>query len=268
MCGENDDNGGAAGSSRRLPAVGAMRGPCGCEEKLKTTVVVVLSDDDDYEEEFRRTLVLARSAVYLLLRALIHIYTRKRRPAASKKQHRHRFHGIHRRKSGRWSAEIRDNMIKGSRSWVGTFDTAEEAAWAYDAVARRLYGAKARTNFHHLPPPRPVVPLPAPAVAKRKMNSKRKKPAEVAVAAEMVAPAGGEPAAGEMAPVLLGNALEATNGWEFEPYSCMGLVVGGAVQLLHNYAADEPEPADELQLLHLHGGAMVDFAADGCLWSF
>nr|ABA99800.1 hypothetical protein LOC_Os12g40950 [Oryza sativa Japonica Group] len=34
-----------------------MRGPCGCEEKLKTTVVVVLSDDDDdddYEEEFRR----------------------------------------------------------------------------------------------------------------------------------------------------------------------------------------------------------------------
>ncbi|EEC69623.1 hypothetical protein OsI_39005 [Oryza sativa Indica Group] len=57
MCGENDDNGGAAGSSRRLPAVGAMRGPCGCEEKLKTTVVVVLSDDDDdddYEEEFRR----------------------------------------------------------------------------------------------------------------------------------------------------------------------------------------------------------------------
>nr|BBB16131.1 ethylene response factor [Oryza glumipatula] len=242
MCGENDDNGGAAGSSRRLPAVGAMRGPCGCEEKLKTTVVVVLSDDDDdddYEEEFRR-----------------------------KKQHRHRFHGIHRRKSGRWSAEIRDNVIMGSRSWVGTFDTAEEAAWAYDAVARRLYGAKARTNFHHLPPPRPVVPLPAPAVAKRKMNSKRKKPAEVAVAAEMVAPAGGEPAAGEMAPVLLGNALEATNGWEFEPYSCMGLVVGGAVQLLHNYAADEPEPADELQLLHLHGGAMVDFAADGCLWSF
>nr|BDE46689.1 transcriptional factor [Oryza rufipogon] len=236
MCGENDDNGGAAGSSRRLPAVGALRGPCGCEEKLKTTVVVVLSDDDDYEEEFR-----------------------------SKKQHRHRFHGIHRRKSGRWSAEIRDNMIKGSRSWVGTFDTAEEAAWAYDAVARRLYGAKARTNFHHLPPPRPVVPLPAPAVAKRKMNSKRKKPAEVAVAAEMVAPAGGEPAAGEMAPVLLGNALEATNGWEFEPYSSMGLVVGGAV---YNYA-DEPEPADELQLLHLmHGGAMVDFAADGCLWSF
>uniref|UniRef100_A0A0E0FDW4 AP2/ERF domain-containing protein n=1 Tax=Oryza meridionalis TaxID=40149 RepID=A0A0E0FDW4_9ORYZ len=185
----------------------------------------------------------------------------RRRPAASKKQHR--FHGIHRRKSGRWSAEIRDNMIKGSRSWVGTFDTAEEAAWAYDAVARRLYGPNARTNFP-LPPPPPVAPLlPAPAVANKKMNSKRKKPA---VAAEMVGgPAGGEPAAGEMAPVLLGNALEATNGWEFEPYSCMGLVVGGAV---YNYA-DEPEPADdELQLLHLHGGAMVDFAADGCLWSF
>uniref|UniRef100_A0A0E0BUX4 AP2/ERF domain-containing protein n=1 Tax=Oryza glumipatula TaxID=40148 RepID=A0A0E0BUX4_9ORYZ len=259
MCGENDDNGGAAGSSRRLPAVGAMRGPCGCEEKLKTTVVVVLSDDDDYEEEFRRycenTTLPAKGDK-----------GGRRRPAASKKQHR--FHGIHRRKSGRWSAEIRDNMIKGSRSWVGTFDTAEEAAWAYDAVARRLYGPNARTNFPLPPPPPPppvVVPLlPAPAVANKKMNSKRKKPV---VAAEMVAPAGGEPAAaaGEMAPVLLGNALEATNGWEFEPYSSMGLVVGGAV---YNYA-DEPETADELQLLHLmHGGAMVDFAADGCLWSF
>uniref|UniRef100_A0A0E0RJP1 AP2/ERF domain-containing protein n=1 Tax=Oryza rufipogon TaxID=4529 RepID=A0A0E0RJP1_ORYRU len=166
-----------------------MRGPCGCEEKLKTTVVVVLSDDDDdddYEEEFRRT--------------LIHIYTRKRRPTARKKQHRHRFHGIHRRKSGRWSAEIRDNMIKGSRSWVGTFDTAEEAAWAYDAVARRLYGPNARTNFR-IPPP-PVAPLlPAPAVANKKMDSKRKKPV---VVAEMVAPAGVEPAAGEMAP---GNTI-------------------------------------------------------------
>uniref|UniRef100_A0A0E0FDX1 AP2/ERF domain-containing protein n=1 Tax=Oryza meridionalis TaxID=40149 RepID=A0A0E0FDX1_9ORYZ len=229
-----------------------MRGPC--EEKLKTVVVVLSDDDDDYEEEFRRycenTTLPAKGDK-----------GGRRRPAASKKQHR--FHGIHRRKSGRWSAEIRDNMIKGSRSWVGTFDTAEEAAWAYDAVARRLYGPNARTNFP-LPPPPPVAPLlPAPAVANKKMNSKRKKPA---VAAEMVGgPAGGEPAAGEMAPVLLGNALEATNGWEFEPYSCMGLVVGGAV---YNYA-DEPEPADdELQLLHLHGGAMVDFAADGCLWSF
>nr|ABA99801.1 AP2 domain containing protein [Oryza sativa Japonica Group] len=123
-------------------------------------------------------------------------------------------------------------MIKGSRSWVGTFDTAEEAAWAYDAVARRLYGPNARTNFR-IPPP-PVAPLlPAPAVANKKMDSKRKKPV---VVAEMVAPAGVEPAAGEMAPVLLGNALEATNGWEFEPYSCMGLVVGGAV---YNFA-DEP----------------------------
>nr|BAH96571.1 ethylene response factor [Oryza sativa f. spontanea] len=146
MCGENDNNGAAAGSSRRLPAVGAMRGPC-IEEKLKTVVVVLSDDDDDYEEEFRR---------YCENTTLPDKGDKggRRRPAASKKQHRHRFHGIHRRKSGRWSAEIRDNMIKGSRSWVGTFDTAEEAAWAYDAVARRLYGAKARTNFHHPPRPR------------------------------------------------------------------------------------------------------------------
>ena len=31
--------------------------------------------------------------------------------------------------------------------WIGTFDTAEEAALAYNATARRIYGSKARTNF-------------------------------------------------------------------------------------------------------------------------
>jgi hypothetical protein len=47
---------------------------------------------------------------------------------------------------GRWSAEIRD-PTKGVRVWIGTFDTAADAARAYDAEARRIHGAKARTNF-------------------------------------------------------------------------------------------------------------------------
>lgn len=124
----------AAGSEAFLPS---LLGPVVTKEKVPQC-------SEHGEKLQQRVSLVTASGATARIAAERSLQVKLPQQPGSKQPH---FRGVRRRPWGKFAAEIRDSARQGARVWLGTFDTPEEAALAYDRAALKMRGSRALLNF-------------------------------------------------------------------------------------------------------------------------